>query len=461
MKQLLIITFLLFPFLLIAQSNDFSKGLNFDDAAYEKVEMKAPLVRSLYGSKLPASASLKDYSPYPKSQGSYGTCVGWATNYAALTIAQAYNNKLTDRDLITSKAYAPGFVYHFSKSASDRNCSYGTYIDKAFDIMKEKGTLYYSDFNESCPGTVSKQTELNAVKNKIENYARIFSGNSDNKFKIEATKKSLSQNRPVVIGMKCPKSFHSPKGVWQPTENPNGNFGGHAMCVIGYDNNKYGGAFEIQNSWGDWWGNSGYIWVKYNDYANFTKYAYELISGIKTKKGEKKIFSGEVVYRLNNGNEMPASYHSGKYILTQTYSPGTRFRIYISNNEPAYVYAFGSDNTGKAFPIFPYAKNISPVLNYSKNEIAIPDENHSIELDNTTGKNYLCVLYSKKPLDLDALCRDFENSKGFFVEKVRSIVGDDLLTNSEIKFSKNGKIEFTAKSESRNVMALIVEINNQ
>ena len=45
--------------------------------------------------------------------------------------------------------------------------------------------------------------------------------------------------------------------------------GGHAVTVVGYDDDKdYGngnkGAFKIANSWGASWGNSGYFWVSYD-----------------------------------------------------------------------------------------------------------------------------------------------------------------------------------------------------
>ena len=45
-------------------------------------------------------------------------------------------------------------------------------------------------------------------------------------------------------------------------------FGGHAMCVIGYDDRKDGGAFEIMNSWGTDWGQNGYFMMPYSYAAN-------------------------------------------------------------------------------------------------------------------------------------------------------------------------------------------------
>ncbi|MET0049533.1 MAG: C1 family peptidase, partial [Candidatus Thiodiazotropha sp.] len=40
--------------------------------------------------------------------------------------------------------------------------------------------------------------------------------------------------------------------------------GGHAVTLVGYDYNKFGGAFKIINSWGTEWGDNGYFWMPYN-----------------------------------------------------------------------------------------------------------------------------------------------------------------------------------------------------
>jgi C1A family cysteine protease len=53
-------------------------------------------------------------------------------------------------------------------------------------------------------------------------------------------------------------------------------FGGHAMCVIGYDDRKEGGAFQIMNSWGNDWGVNGIGWVLYKDFKHFVREAYGL-----------------------------------------------------------------------------------------------------------------------------------------------------------------------------------------
>ncbi len=42
------------------------------------------------------------------------------------------------------------------------------------------------------------------------------------------------------------------------------NLGGHAVTIVGYDDNKFGGAFKIINSWSANWGDDGYFWLPYS-----------------------------------------------------------------------------------------------------------------------------------------------------------------------------------------------------
>lgn len=438
--------------------DEYGTGLIFDDAAYEQVPKKATLTRSLYGS-LPSKASLKKYCPAPLSQGSYGTCVGWSTAFCAFTIVEAMSNNWT-KTQIDANTYSPGFVYNQIKSSSDVNCKYGSSISDALDLMKTKGVPKKKDMEESCPSSIPYSVFNKAANYKIKDYAKLFDNYSNQHTKIQSVKKSLSEGKPVVIGMKCPDSFNKPKGYWVPTENPNNNYGGHAMCVIGYDDSKYGGAFEIQNSWGNWWGNGGYIWIKYDDFEDWVKYAYEMIHFAKKNvviEEEYNQFAGALRFVQSTGYDMKASYKSTHYKMNKPYKSGTKFRIYISNNEPAFVYAFGTDATLKVFPVFPHSPKISAALNYKKNDVAIPDEDHFIEMDNTVGTDYLCVLYSLNPLNIGDIHRKVESAYGSdFYAKIKSAMGGKLVNKKDIKFSYNN-VSFSAKSKDKSVVAILVE----
>lgn len=435
----------------------YQTGMNFSNEKYDQAPTKVVLLSRAYGNSLPANASLKDFSPYPLSQGQYGTCVGWSTAYAARTIAYAKQNGITDRQTITQNAFSPGYVYSHIKSSTDETCQWGAYIDDAMQLLIDKGVPLYSDLNENCPTYISPSVYSKAESFKIQDYAKLFEMSDENNFKIQAVKKSLAEGKPVVIGMNVPNSFYYCKGVWNPTEDYTQSYGGHAMCVIGYDNSMYGGAFEIQNSWGDQWGNDGYIWVRYSDFANFTKYAYELIEIPGSVPGKVDL-GGTLRLVENNGSEMKATLSGNVYKMNKSYRSGTRFRIYISNNQPAFVYAIGSDQTNKVFQVFPHKPGLSPALTYSSNEVAIPDEDHYIQMDNTVGTDVLCVLYSKELLNIEQINASIESQKsGTFVQKVNNALAGKVLDPADITFNSDGTIGFNAKSNNKSVAVIVLE----
>ena len=516
MKHLLVTCLCLFSFWTYAQT--YSKGLVFDDEAYEKLEMKAPLTRGSYGS-LPSSASLKMYCPSPGNQNPYGTCVGWATSYAARTILWAKQNRQTDKAVITAHAFSPDFVYK-GVVPYDNSCENGTQVPLALAFMKTKGDVFKKDFPQSCPSSVPNNLMATAYAHKIDGFATLFALDDPNTVKIEATKKSLSEGNPVAIAMRVPPSFDLLRGeLWTPTEHIFQSLGGHALCVIGYDDNKFGGAFEVLNSWGTLWGNSGYFWVKYNDYAYWTKYAFELINNIQpappivvvnpptprpqplptpkpTQPTNDYDFSGDLRFVLANGTPMnttieeirglfvpdndnptpspspkPAAnptnfkpdpnWAIGKFIayrMDRAYTEGTQFRLYLRNNEPAYVYALAMDNTNQAVVLFPYKPTISPALNYKNNEVALPSESKYIQMDNVRGTDVFCLLYSKQPLDIQAIAGRLAQETGTFFQRLYKTMGDKLVDRQYLRYY-NQHIRFEVKSHNTGfIVPIVVEI---
>ena len=248
------------------------------------------------------------------------------------------------------------------------------------------------------------------------------------------------------------------------------------MCVVGYDDAQYGGAFEIQNSWGINWGNKGYIWIRYADFARFVKYAYEFVD-LPDAKPDMPDLSGSIKLVLSTGEQMPAnlliSTRGLKVVNAQTtpepltiyktanpYASGTNFRIYISNNEPAYVYAISSDLSNTVTKIFPYEDNISAALNYKKNDVALPDEDHYIQFDNQPGKDFLCVLYSRNELNINDLIARISAKTGTFNQRVYSVLSDKIADPKDIQFSNNN-IAFKGNSNGKDMVALMVELDHK
>jgi hypothetical protein len=116
---------------------------------------------------------------------------------------------------------------------------------------------------------------------------------------------------------------------------------------------------------------------------------------------------------------MPVRFRDGCYRTASSYTSGTEFRYLLGNTKPAYIYAFAADeattNTTQIFP--PEGKAVSPVLDYQENLVAFPGEYTWVQMDNTTGTDYLVVLYAKQELDLNAIRNRFAPRTG----KVRGI----------------------------------------
>ena len=193
--------------------------------------------------------------------------------------------------------------------------------------------------------------------------------------------------------MNTPLSFHSAIDVWRPHEIPNTYHGGHAMCVVGYDDNRYGGSFEVQNSWGTSWGNNGYIWIEYNDFAAFVHEAYEIIENLALYKDVTRFAASIEIEVFNSRESMPVTYDNQGFYRTRTsYPSGTEFHFHMTNKYPAYVYAFAADNTtSNVLIIFPL-QGVSPIMDYTDSTIAWPGEYLWIKMDNAAGTDYLAVL---------------------------------------------------------------------
>ena len=133
---------------------------------------------------------------------------------------------------------------------------------------------YHDDDCDRQPNAALKQR---AAQNRITGYNRLTEGGDDYGIDVQGIKQNLAQGAPVVIGAMVTESFQYMKGsrCWQP-EGGDRVLGGHAMCVVGYDDSKEGGAFKIMNSWGSDWGDRGFGWVRYREFKGFCKEAYGL-----------------------------------------------------------------------------------------------------------------------------------------------------------------------------------------
>jgi len=442
---------MLFSLSLFAQ--EFGMGVLLDDTLYANRPLSVKLMRGDYVN-LPPACSLKEYSPVPGYQGASGTCAAWSAVYGGKTILEAVKNRWSTKE-ISENRFSPSFVYNQVRKSN--GCNEGVSLINVLDFLKENGVVKYADFGFECDREVNPAEKDIAKSFKILEYRTI----ADYKLEKKSSfiKKSLSENKPVIAAVDCPNSFKKAKEAWLPDSSDFKNwFQGHGVTVIGYDDKKLGGAFEILNSWGTAWGKNGFTWIRYSDFDFFCKYAFELIN--PEPENKPLLLSGSLSFKEDNGDDMKLLPASGTFETIRNYPAGSLFELRISNDEPAYVYAFATDITFAVTKIFPSEENVSAYLPYKQNNIAIPDEDSYAMLDSTKGATYYVFLYAKEKLDFEKFIKEFELAEGGFSKRFESVFGKIVIEPENIFFDLSDKLKFRSTfTKEKKVIPVVVKIN--
>lgn len=335
-------------------------------------------------------------------------------------------------------------------------------------------------------------------------------------------KRALAGGYPVPVAMLVPLSFVSVStDTWTPGPNDVSDLVdeitsgfkrqrvfGHAMTVVGYDDNRQ--AFRVVNSWGTRWADKGLCWIKYSDFSVFTRYAFRIYpaepSPIKTSISAKPTIiasntrkpihrtkpvpssatvnpkfikatatlQASVDMRLIDGSAMPALRQPdrdstltdapndgiGTYRLVNGYPSGTRFKLTVNNDQAAYVYAIGTDQSMQLTRLFPYADSLSAMVD--ANEAAVlPGPTKHIRLDHNPGQEYYLLLFSDEPLDLTALMATMSSMTGSVSEKITRTLGNRLMDRQALRYASD-RIEFnTGRDVTGKVVPLLISLDHK
>ncbi len=435
----------------------FATGGKFDLEKYDATEVFEPLADNRKN-PLPERYSLLKYAPRRLNQGQQGSCVGWATSYAARTILHA---RMTGKDP-NEVIFSPSFVYN---QIALENCQ-GTYLSEAMQTLETVGDLPFTQFaydEYSCGRTPNNDEKRAANQFKIKGYNRLTV--SGNKYQPDmlAIKQNIAQGAPVVIGMMVGGSFTKQmqgKKVWFPTQADYNqrNFGGHAMCVIGYDDYLEGGAFQIMNSWGPAWGENGVAWVRYKDFDYFNKEAFGLYPmGSANQKNETKLNMKFGIVDNKSGKNIP--FVKSKGILFKTEKPikkGTTFKIESTNSIPCYTYVFSQQTNGSSEVLFPYTQKHSPYCGITGTRLFPKD--HSLEADDIGTKDFMAVVVTKEPIDYIKLNEQFSQASGSsYAEKIERVLKSEMI--KDISLSTSSTINISCDTKGKNALAVVLEID--
>jgi len=201
--------------------------------------------------KLPAKLDYTKKMSAVSDQGDEGTCVG----FACVDGMKEYQEKAEwAKDIQLSVRY----VYSEAKKIDGFPDEEGTDIRCALKILKNKGVPpddcwpYKAHQNDK---PCKKAAEL-AAPYKITKYVSLKTE--------KEMKESLNTNGPFIAGVEV---YYQ---AWTDAED-NGKVtmpdkddsleGGHAICIVGYDDKKK--LYKFKNSWSKSWGDKGYGYLPY------------------------------------------------------------------------------------------------------------------------------------------------------------------------------------------------------
>jgi hypothetical protein len=481
MKKSILLLVLLIPVMVISLNAQERRGMgaNFDMATIAKTPRKVQLsFQSFRG--MPEQASLEQYCPTPGDQGNHGTCVAFANGYGIATLLYAKAHDITNKSVIDKYIFSPAFLYELIKDPKDSDCQFGGDPIQALVMLIDTGNALIKTVPYNCGVSISDQAWREAENYKISDASILFAPGEYAKpadEMISSSKKAILEGSPVSGGFHLPESFFKIKSdVWtsDPTEvDKDWKHNGHAMAVVGFDDNKAGGAFRILNSWGTDWADQGYVWMRYDDYARYcimglqvfgSPFSPDPVENVKpvpqpkpepdpkpvpVPEAKTMSLSGSVEFKLNTGEEMPVNKISSRnlmveedvaakedlvaYTMMNSYTSGTKFRFYMTVDNEAYIYAFATDLTGKINRILPFDDLTSTHVG-SNSIVAFPSDTKIIKMDENKGTDYLLILYSKEPLDMNDMLADMNKTKGGLSAKIMAALGNKLIAKDKINY---------------------------
>lgn len=441
-------------------SSMFATGGELNEEIYQETEIYEALADNRKN-PLPERVSLEKYCPTPLNQGVQGSCVAWASAYAARTIIEAQR---TGKDPNAIK-FSPAFMYNQIKLGND--CQ-GSYIKYAMDNMMEIGAVPFNDFaytDQSCSKQPGNDLKNKASDFKIKGFQRLTDEKKGKAYEILGMKQNLAKGSPIIIGMMVGGSFMQNmlgKEFWNPTSadyNKRG-FGGHAMCVVGYDDYYEGGSFLLMNSWGTDWGKNGFAWIRYVDFKEFNVEAYGLYPMGNVDKVQSNILEGSFALELNAGRQSMGLKQVNEtfYESTSKITTSDRFKVEVTNNQECYIYLFGEEENGSVYTLFPYTKKHSPYCGITGTRVFPSD--YSMGTDTADGQDKISVLITRKPVNYEEEQQKIANAAGNTLkERMDTVYGSRRSKSVERSLAQSTAIQFKTEMKDTEVLYFTIGIN--
>ncbi len=260
----------------LSQAQEFSTGLKPIDPEVLAKMPKAAMPFS--GKELPRAVDLSDKMPPPGQQGMQSSCVAWSVAYAV----KSYQEKLEEGNdyfwggsLNLNAVFSPAYIYNQANNGRDG----GLQFQDALNLLQQQGAakMNVMPYNETDYLTRPTPQQTAQAKNyKIAKWDPVEFNTPNPQDRINNVKTMLNAGLPVMIGASVDQGFNqdgmngTKPFIWSVKRGP--NVANHAMVAVGYDDALQ--SFKVLNSYGQEWGNNGYLWITYDLFAVTVNEAY-------------------------------------------------------------------------------------------------------------------------------------------------------------------------------------------
>ncbi len=456
------------------------RGVPIDPEGYSRAPLSSRLMRGSTQDTLPVRFSLKHYVPTPGDQEDRPTNAAWAVAYNAYTCIKAIEQSCSDPVMINAMAFSPGYLYAAGLGESKPRCDRGMSVTEALDAMASKGTVSVKDFPGECDRPLPAGLKGRASQNRISAYRRLFGDQAERKER--PLKESLSQKRPVVAALWYVGSFDAAGEIWTPSrEETYRTFGiqdsGVAVTVVGYDDARFGGAFEVMNSQGTGWGEEGFCWIKYGTFNKFCVQAFEMIVDSSVGPSDdvqlpdlalppspsEATIAGSFGFIDLYQRQISMSRNGEIYQASGSDIPGSKFRIQIGAATPCFIYVVTSDDQSRqTTTIFPDTRFKQDERLRPNGQLVVPPVGSGyIQLDSAPGVDHFCFLFSTRRLDAATLSRSIDTAKGSFMERVQAVLTAECVPPDKITVSDNGSPSFWTDEKTRTIVTLFADLRHE
>ena len=247
--------------------------------------------------------------PTPGNQGDLGSCTAWAVGYALKSNNEYIKRGWTISDEIHH--FSPSYIYNQINEGKDE----GSDIRDAIDLIINEGvcTMAYMDYDDTDYTTQPTAIQTaNAALYKASGFYEFTN--------LDQIKVALYVGYGVVISVNTYPDLRNLSSSNQIYDTVSGvSEGGHAICLIGYDDSK--NAFKFINSWGTSWGLGGYGWISYDLVNSSTVNRYGAGIGLAIDYTDDSYLMGDVNGDgsiLSADAQLALSYSVGSTTLTAT-----------------------------------------------------------------------------------------------------------------------------------------------